>query len=57
MREAPHDVVDELIVTSQDQAGGYEALMRTEQGLAQLDAQRRAKETKAASRNAAAPTL
>jgi hypothetical protein len=51
------DLLDELTVTSLDQAGGYEALEGTERGLAQLDAQRRAKETEAASRNATAPTL
>jgi hypothetical protein len=51
------DLVDELVVTSVDQAGGYEAIQSTELALAQLDAQRRAKETEAASRNAAAPTL
>ena len=51
------DLADELSVMSLDQAGGYEALDSTERGLAQLDAQRRAKETEAASRNATAPTL
>ncbi len=51
------DLTDELTVTSLDQAGGYEAIERTERGLAALDAQRRAKETEAASRNATAPTL
>jgi hypothetical protein len=51
------DLVDELTVVSLDQASGYEAIEGTERGLAQLDAQRRAKETEAASRNATAPTL
>lgn len=51
------DLVDELTVTSMDQAGGYEVIESTERGLAQLEAQRRAKETEAASRNSTAPTL
>lgn len=51
------NLVEELTVFVIDQAGGYEALVNTERGLAQLDEQRRAKETEAASRNATAPTL
>lgn len=40
-----------------DQAGGYEALMATEQALQQADADRRTREVEEASRNAVAPTL
>lgn len=40
-----------------DQAGGYEAIQKTEQWFAQQDAQRRAAEVEAAGRNAGAPTL
>lgn len=40
-----------------DQAGGYEAIMATEKGLQQIDAQRRAKEVEEAAKNANAPKL
>lgn len=40
-----------------DQAGGYEALVATEQALQTRDAQRRAREVEEASRNAVAPAL
>ena len=40
-----------------DQAGGYERLSATEQGLERAEMARRAKEVEAASRNADAPTL
>lgn len=40
-----------------DQAGGYEALTATEQGLQGHESQRRARETEAASKNANAPQL
>jgi hypothetical protein len=40
-----------------DQAGGYAAVSATEQGLAALDAQRRAKQVQEAGKNAQAPSL
>lgn len=40
-----------------DQAGGYEVLTATEQGLQGLESQRRARETEAASKNADTPQL
>jgi hypothetical protein len=40
-----------------DQAGGYEALTSTEQGLQQQDATRKAQQVKDAAKNADAPTL
>lgn len=46
-----------LQVGTMDQAGGYEAITGTEQALAQLDAQRKAKELEAASLNADTPQL
>lgn len=46
-----------LQVGTMDQAGGYEAITGTEQALAQLDAERRAKELEAASQNADTPQL
>lgn len=46
-----------MVVGVIDQAGGYEALMSTEQALQQRDAERRAREVEEASRNAVAPSL
>lgn len=56
LRDNP-DLAEYLQVGVIDQAGGYEALNATEQGLQALENQRRAREVEAASRNAAAPTL
>lgn len=46
-----------LQVSVVDQAGGYELLMATEQGLQQQENQRRAQEVEEASKNADGPTL
>jgi hypothetical protein len=51
------DLAEVMQVGIVDQGGGYEALVSTERGLQNLDVQRKARETEAASKNAATPTL
>ena len=50
-------LADRLDVGVVDQANGYAAITATEQGLAAMDAQRRADQVKQASKNAQAPSL
>lgn len=50
-------LADRLNVGVVDQANGYAAITATEQGLAAMDAQRRADQVKQASKNAQAPSL
>lgn len=52
-----HAITKTLTVLVVDQAGTYEALQKTEQALAQMDAERRQREVDAAGKNANAPTL
>lgn len=52
-----HALAKQMHVVVVDQAGAYDALQKTEQFLAAMDAQRRAKEVEAASKTAAGPTL
>lgn len=51
------DLAEFMQVGVLDGANGYEAITSTEQRLLELEMQRRAEETKAASKNASAPTL
>lgn len=51
------DLAEFIRVGALDGANGYEAITSTEQRLHAMEMQRRAEETKAASKNAAAPTL
>ena len=56
LRENP-DLAASIQVGVVNQAGGYELLTATEQGLQQAAQQRRAQETAKAAKNAAAPKL
>jgi len=56
LRENP-SLAEYMQVGVVDSAGGYERLVATEQGLERAEAERRAAEVEAASRNAAKPTL
>jgi hypothetical protein len=51
------DLVDRLMVTVVDQAGGYRAIAATEQALAQQDQQRRAQEMEKAAKTVKGPSL
>ena len=51
------DLAASMQVGVVNQAGGYELLTSTEQGLQQAEQQRRAQETAKAAKNAAAPKL
>lgn len=51
------DLAESLQVGMVDEAGGYDAITKTEQGLQQAENERRAKETKNAAKNAEAPQL
>jgi len=56
LRENP-ELAEYMQVGVVDQANGYEALTRTEQGLQKLESERRAREVEAASKNAVGPKL
>jgi hypothetical protein len=56
LRENP-DLAEYLQVGVIDQAGGYDLLTSTEQGLQKLENERRAREVEEASKNAVAPDL
>lgn len=56
-RQDNPQLAESLQVGVLDQAAGYQAITATEQGLQQLETQRRAREVQNASKNASAPTL
>lgn len=56
MQDNPQ-LAESMQVGTLDNAGGYEAITATEQGMEQLEAERRAKAVEDAARNSSAPTL